>query len=131
MATQFGSYLVEVGAVSPLDLLEALELQRRRRPLIGRIALTHKLLTVSGLMKVLETQTDRPEPFGQIAVKLGLLDDAKVARLMDLQRKATPGVGSILVEMGKLTPDALSEYAAAWRELHQELAAEAANAAAL
>jgi len=119
MATLFGTHLVRQGVITPEDLLEALDEQRRARPPFGRVAVVARLLSVKQVTQILDTQASDPRPFGDLAIDLGMLDVEGVARVLYLQHRSTPRLGEILVRRGCLTPARLEAELAGFRRSYR------------
>lgn len=114
---RFGSFLVNRGVVSEGDILEALDLQRKTRPPIGKIALFKKLLTMKQVVNILNEQCDTHKLFGEIAVELGFLKTEDVEKILEIQKKEGPLLGDALVKLGKMEPQALERELGAYSSL--------------
>lgn len=127
MATLFAAHLVHSGRVRAEDLDRASERQRAQKPLIGKVALTDRILSVRDVMAVLDEQTVRPGQFGQVAIRLGLLTEPQLNGLLERQRLLTPRLTDTLVELGILTREELvreiGTFRALMREAERDLAA--------
>ena len=63
-----GQYLLKVGALTPEDLLGALDEQKLRVEQFGRIAIRHGYLTASRLLHLLDDQVLATQRVGELAL---------------------------------------------------------------
>lgn len=106
----FGQFLLEKNIINREQLLETLDQQRKRSPLLGELAVELDWLTLAQSQKINQLQMQQDKRFGDIAVELGYLSDEKVGELLDRQRKQRPYIGEILVSLGHLEKDDLQRY---------------------
>ncbi len=106
----FGQYLVERGAVTPAQLLEAVDLQRSTNLKFGEMALAMGLLSEAQVERVHNAQRGEDLPFGQMAVRLGLLSESKMQQVLTRQENNYLFIGRALVEVGALDEEALEQH---------------------
>ena len=129
-AALFGGHLVDRGRITNDQLVAALDVQRRSRPLIGRIALTERILSVRQVMRILDAQVTRAGPFGEVGIELGFLTPDGLENLLGIQRDMTPKIGEILVQMGALTRAQLEEEISVFRASYRQADADRGHEAA-
>lgn len=105
MARFFGQYLLEKGALTREQLLEALAKQRSKVEKIGELAVRHGYLKEADVEKIRNEQQRTDLFFGQLAVKLGYLTDAQVGELLNVQRSNHVYLGEILVDLKFMTKE--------------------------
>lgn len=116
MAAKFlGQFLLERGAITPEQLLAAIEAQRVSNPLLGELAVQRGLLTDAQARRVNERQRAEDRRFGDIAQEMGLLDPARIDELLAAQKAGRKLFGQILVEQGVLTEAELAGHLEAHR----------------
>jgi len=98
----FGQFLVSEGIVSDADVVDALNIQRRRTTPIGEIATQYGVLTVENVFSILNKQKDSTKRFGEIAVELGYITKESVDILLRIQKESRARIGEILVEQKKV-----------------------------
>ncbi|MBI5364633.1 MAG: hypothetical protein HZA53_15765 [Planctomycetes bacterium] len=101
----FGQFLIQEGAITPHQILDALDEQRRSMPFLGRLAVEHEVMTVEAVLEVLDALKHggaNGTHFGDVAVALGFVDEATRTRLLELQRNSFPPLGEVLVRQGAL-----------------------------
>jgi len=103
----FGQFLINEGIVSDADIVEALNIQRRRTTPIGELATKHGMLTVEDVFNILNKQTDSTKRFGEIAVELGYITEESVGILLRIQKESRARIGEILVEGKKVDHDVM------------------------
>ncbi len=86
------------GLLSHEQAEQALELIRKKRPLLGEILVRRRVLTMKDVLAVLNEQAESPDCFGEIAIRLGLLDPPTLHAALKLQRELTPEPLSVLFE---------------------------------
>lgn len=105
---KFGSYLIEKGYIDERDLIEALNIQRRRSLIpLGEIALHEQLISPKDLIEILDYQSQTKDKFGKIAVALGMLNQGQLQQLLKKQERLHTSIGEILVEIGSIDRAAL------------------------
>ncbi|MEM7264130.1 MAG: hypothetical protein AAF488_19240 [Planctomycetota bacterium] len=109
---QFGHYLIDQDLVTPKQLVDALERQRRDQIPIGELAIAQGYLTYRDVARVLELRVDdrQSDFFGDVAVEFGLLSRAQVDELLLAQRETRRPVGEFLVEAGVIDASAMHSH---------------------
>jgi hypothetical protein len=105
----FGTFLVRQGMISPMQLIEAVELEEESRPPIGRLALELRKLTMKQLFAVLTEQAQSNKLFGKIAVDLGFLTQQDIAELLLIQADRATHFPQVLVRLGVFDEATLAE----------------------
>ncbi len=108
MAQIFEKHLVENGFMTPEQALRSFEERRCARPMLGKLALSRKMLTMKQIFAVLSAQSGTTRRFGETAVDLGYLKPEDVVALLKLQREWTPSVVDLLVAQGVASKKVLS-----------------------
>jgi len=103
----FGKHLIDRGLITEIQLVEALDNQRRLTPNIGLVAREAGKLTVHQVLEVLNRQERSGGRFLEAAVELGFLRPGDVDTLLRRQRAQRPRLGKLLVQMSYLTDQAL------------------------
>ncbi|MBD3391236.1 MAG: hypothetical protein GF418_04195 [Chitinivibrionales bacterium] len=99
---RFGSYLYYRGLISYEMLSDALEWQKRRRPLMGQIAMKSRFLSPADFAQVL-FYLRVGESFGKVAVEHGKLTHGQVNKIASVQKKFNSRIGTYFVENGILS----------------------------
>jgi hypothetical protein len=87
-------------------------IRRKRRPVLGKLALTERILTMAQVFRILEEQAGTNEMFGEIAVRLEFLTEAELAVLLSAQSAMTPPLADVLVDEGIITLNQVAEIRA-------------------
>ena len=127
MSLLFGLFFVQRGRIGTRTLTQALERQRRNRPLIGQLALTEHLLGFEEIDRVLDAQRTVEAPFGETAIRLGLLTRAQLEHLLALQDARTPRLADVLIKLGAIDRDDVAGETTAFRASVPDDSADAAE----
>ncbi len=95
-------FLYYSGCISWKTYINAVTWQRRRKPLVGRIALELGLLSEKEIQAILRQRAAR-EKFGESAVRMGLLTPYKLMVLLGKQRRLQRQIGDYFVQSGIMT----------------------------
>jgi len=95
--------LLAEGLVTVEQLQEAAATRRRKRPVIGKLALKHGMMSMAHVFRVLEQQAFTGELFGEVAVNLGYLNEVDLFKLLQLQAALAPPLVDVLVNQGAIT----------------------------
>ena len=95
--------LLSTGEVTLSQIQEAAELRRRKRPVIGKLALKQGMMSMAQVFRVLEKQAFTGELFGEVAVQLGFLNEVDLFKLLQLQAALAPALSDVLVGQGAIT----------------------------
>lgn len=98
----FAQYLLAEQIVDRGAITEALDLMESENRELGRIAVSHDLLTEFDAERIAQAQRRSDRPFGMIAVDLGLITREDVDRLTKEQASRNIGLGEALVRLGRL-----------------------------
>lgn len=113
----YAVYLVRVGAITPDDLVTAMEVQHRRREPFGKIALKSRKLTVRQTAEILNHQANHPaQRFGEIAVQMGFMTEDDVSAILQIQKANIPTLEEVFVSEGMLTADQLDRWSQAYQQ---------------
>lgn len=96
----FARFLVRCGHVTAHEALLGLEQQFARRPLLGELSVSERLLSLGQVAQVIEAQRTCQRRFGELAVEMGFLSPQQVLRLLQQQEDETPELIEILIERG-------------------------------
>lgn len=117
---RIGQYLYYSGRISYGALIEAITLQRRQRPLIGKIALDWGLLTPRDLGQIL-TQRGLHEKFGDCALRRGYLTPFNLKTLLFRQQTLQQPIGTYWRKYG--FSESLMQHLVAEQRRHNRSAA--------
>ena len=111
----FGQFLLERGAISGEQLVEAVRMQTDTNARLGRIAIQRKLLTSGQVRTISKLQRTVDQRFGEIAVAQGLLNHDQRQALLAAQHSERLMLGDALVLIKALTKEQLAEHLRAFR----------------
>ncbi len=120
----FGQFLVEKGAVSRMDLLQAIDLQEKTNLKFGEMVVKMGLMTNADVEKVHRAQRNEDLHFGDMAVKLGIITEAQVQQVLTHQRNNHLYIGEALVQVGVMTKERLDDLLAAFKQDQQGYTSE-------
>ncbi len=106
---RFGSFLFYKGTVPLESVRRALEWQRSRRPLIGRLAMEKGFLLPSDFAEIL-FYLPAGHSFGEVAVRRGYLSERQLQQLLNEQRRYSSPVGEYFILQGHLSRSRLERY---------------------
>jgi hypothetical protein len=95
--------VLAAGLVTVEQLKEAAATRRRKRPVIGKLALKQGMMSMAQVFRVLEQQAFTGELFGEVAVSLGFLNEVDLFKLLQLQAALAPALVDVLVAQGAIT----------------------------
>lgn len=132
MHTQFfGSFLLNKGAITSEQLVEALKMQSSAHKKFGTLAIHSGYMSASEVADVYITQTHYDKRFGELAVELGYLTPEQVEELLNMQLPNYMLLGQILVEQKILThielENLITEYESSFEIYELDLAEEQKN----
>lgn len=111
----FGQYLLDRGTVTPEQLYDGLEYQRRGNRVLGEIAMEEGLLDKTAVRRIIGCQLSQDKDFGQVAVEMGLIGEDDRRRLLQIQEDRHIYLGDALVQTGALTRAELDSSLADFR----------------
>jgi CheY-specific phosphatase CheX len=99
----FGQYLIEKGAISRKQLLEAVEYQKNVNIKLGTLAIDRGLMDHEQVQTIIELQKRENKFFGELAIEKGYLTREHLDDLLNQQKSDRVYLGEALVEKGFLT----------------------------
>jgi curved DNA-binding protein CbpA len=96
-----GQFLYYSGFISRKTLFDAIYWQRKRRPIIGKIALDWGILSSDDIKKIL-TERNYKEHFGEYALRNGFITHFEHLAIIGRQRKLQPPIGEYFIQHGVL-----------------------------
>jgi CBS domain-containing protein len=103
----FGQFLVKEGIVTETDVVNALNIQKKRTTPIGELAAQYNMLTMQDVFNVLNKQQGSSKRFGEIAIEFGYITKESVDVLLRMQQESRPKIGEILVELKKIDQEVI------------------------
>ncbi|MDW7646038.1 MAG: chemotaxis protein CheX [Desulfuromonadales bacterium] len=124
----FGQFLMEKGAITRENLLQAIELQEATNLKFGEIAMIMGFLTETQVEKIHDAQRAEDLRFGDMALKLGLISPEQMQQILTRQKNGHLYLGEALVRVGGLKEADLERYL---EEFQADQAPYAAGAVAI
>ena len=112
----FGNYLLSKRAVSPEQLIKAIEEQHTKHTKIGTLAVHMNFMDATQVNCILIRQTHENKRFGELAIEAGFLTKEQVDTLLHQQVPIYLQIGQGLVENGALTDKELDTLIASYQE---------------
>lgn len=112
---KFGLFLIMQNQATPEQINTAMDRQQDLQKTLEKLALEHRLLSMSQVFTILNRQAESGQPFLEIAEELGYLRKDQIKMLFRLQADTAPPIGEILLEMGIINPEKLSEMLTLFR----------------
>ncbi|MBN1522157.1 MAG: hypothetical protein JW928_06460, partial [Candidatus Aureabacteria bacterium] len=103
----FGQFLIEKGAITRKQLLEAVEYQKNVNIKLGTLAIDRGLMNHEQVQEVIELQKRHNKFFGELATEKGYLTHENLDDLLNQQKSDRVYLGEALVEKGFLTLEEL------------------------
>lgn len=106
----FGQFLLNHNAITPRQLMDAIQIQIDQNQLFGEIGRKLAMLTDEQVVRVVSAICNSRPPgyeglkFGEAAHRMGFITGEDIAVIIDVQTKSKKKIGEILVEIGALTP---------------------------
>ncbi len=115
MFTQlFGSYLLHEKLVTPEQLNQALDYQKKIHVKLGVLAINLGFMTANEVDRVHNLQSIADKKFGEIAIQINLLDEEKLNILLSTQKSGHVLLGQAMIDKGYMTlekyEEALNNY---------------------
>ncbi|GEM_PF-1216471 len=109
MAFLLGDFLVEKEFVTPDHLLIALERQKKSRTPLGQLAIEVGMVSPKEVLTILTEQrnSENKLKFGEIAVSKGILKEEDINSLFKIQDEKAELLGNILINIGAISPPKL------------------------
>ena len=100
----FGLYLKKKGIISAEQLVAALEAQLATLPRIGQLALEEGIISPRDIFDVLQAQRRSPDVrFGELAIEMGLMTRNELMRLLMIQADRKRPLADVFVTEGMLS----------------------------
>lgn len=105
----FGQFLLNNKAITPRQLMDAIQIQIDQNQLFGEIGRKLRKLTDEQTVQVVSAICNNRPPgfeglkFGEAARRMGFITEEDIAAIIDIQIKSKKKIGEILVETGALT----------------------------
>jgi hypothetical protein len=113
----FGLYLKKKGIISAEQLVAALEAQLATLPRIGQLALEEGIISPRDIFDVLQAQRRAPDVrFGDLAIEMGLMSRNELVRLLMLQADRKRSLAEVLVTEGMLSERQVANEMAEFRQ---------------
>ncbi len=96
-----GQFLYYSGLISWKTLFDAVYWQRKRRPVIGKIALDWGILSPDNIKRIL-TERNYKEQFGDYALRNGFITHFEHLAIVGRQKKLQPPIGEYFIKQGIL-----------------------------
>ena len=96
-----GQFLYYSGFISWKTLFDAVYWQRKRRPIIGKIALDWGILSPDNIKRIL-TERNYKEQFGDYALRNGFITHFEHLAIVGRQKKLQPPIGEYFIKQGIL-----------------------------
>ncbi|MBD3317507.1 MAG: hypothetical protein GF344_17085 [Chitinivibrionales bacterium] len=106
---RLGQYLYYRGAISRRMLDDALEWQKRKRPMTGQIALRYRMISPRQFALLLYMQNEYAL-FGEAAKAHGILDDKELKKIFEAQKRYQCRIGDYFVQMGVIPRERMDDY---------------------
>lgn len=124
----FGQFLLERGAVTREQLLEAVAYQEAKNLKLGDYAVSKGYLTAEQLTRINDEQQRTDMRIGELAVLMGMITRPKLDELLMMQKNDHVMIGEAFVRKGLLTPDVVERELVAFREDQRPYAHSVATA---
>ncbi|MGR3304184.1 MAG: J domain-containing protein [Candidatus Scalindua sp.] len=103
-----GQFLYYSGLISWKTLFDAVYWQRKRRPIIGKIALDWGILSSDDIRRIL-TERNYKEQFGEYALRKGFITHFEHIAIIGRQKKLQPPIGEYFIQQGLLANTVLKK----------------------
>ncbi len=103
-----GQFLYYSGLISWKTLCDAVYWQRKRRPIIGKIALDWGILSSDDIKRIL-TERSYKDKFGEYALQNGFITHFEYLAIIGRQRKLQPPIGEYFIKQGILVSTELKK----------------------
>jgi len=103
----FGQFLIERGAISRKQLLEAVEYQKNVNIKLGTLAIDRGIMNHEQVQETIEQQKRENKFFGEIAIEKQYLSHEQLDELLNQQKSDRVYLGEALVEKGFLNLEEL------------------------
>jgi hypothetical protein len=125
----FGLYLKKKGIISAEQLVAALEAQLATLPRIGQLALEEGIISPRDIFNVLQAQRRSPDVrFGDLAIEMCLMTRNELMRLLMIQADRKRPLADVFVTEGLLSEQLVDREMAEFRQLQANRRVANANA---
>lgn len=104
----FGQFLLERGAITRDQLLQATELQSQRNRPLGAVAVEQGYLSPEQAQRINTEQQSTDRRFGELALELGYMTEPQVHEVLKLQSQSRIRIGEAMVAIGCITEEQLA-----------------------
>ncbi len=112
----FGLYLKKKGIISAEQLVAALEAQLTTLPRIGQLALEEGIISPREIFEVLQAQRRSPDVrFGELAIEMRLMTRNELMRLLMIQADRKRPLADVFVIEGILSEQLVAQQMAEFR----------------
>jgi CheY-specific phosphatase CheX len=101
----FGQFLLERGAITREQLLQATELQSARNRPLGAIAVEKGYLSPEQAQRINSEQQSTDRRFGELALELKFMTEPQVHEVLKLQSESRIRIGEAMVAIGCITEE--------------------------
>lgn len=106
---RFGRFLYYRGLISWKMLVDSINWQKKRRPLIGQLCIKQNYLTSQDVAMVLYYNRNGV-PFGQVAKNLGILTDEQIQEILKKQTPYKSKLGNLFIEKNIFSKDQINQF---------------------
>lgn len=99
----FGNYLLTKNAITPEQLIHAIQEQHSKHLRLGTLAIHAGYMTAEQIDEIVIRQTHEDRRFGELAIESGYLTEAQMTELLSAQTPDYLLIGQSLVDDGVLT----------------------------
>ncbi|MGR3292787.1 MAG: J domain-containing protein [Candidatus Scalindua sp.] len=103
-----GQFLYYSGLISWKTLCDAVFWQRKRRPIIGKIALDWGILSSDDIRRIM-TERSYKDKFGEYALRNGFITHFEHLAIIGRQKKLQPPIGEYFIQQGLLANTVLKK----------------------
>lgn len=102
-AVEVALAVLETGLITKEQLRKCLDIRRKSRPPIGKLAVLSRTLSMGQVFRILEHQADSSKPFGRVAIDLGFMNETQLGNLLHNQADSTAPLTEVLVTEDLIT----------------------------
>jgi CheY-specific phosphatase CheX len=117
----FGHYLLNKGILSPSQLSEVLQQERKVKVKLGVLAVNAGFMTAAQVEEVHNLQRVKDQKFGVLAISQGYLTEAQVDNMLSLQHEGHLALIQAIADIGYMTMSELETALANFRCEHADI----------
>ncbi|MFH1776805.1 MAG: hypothetical protein ABH952_04500 [Candidatus Omnitrophota bacterium] len=102
---EIGQLLLEKSLITPQQLEEAQEVQRKKGGLLGEILVDMGYITTREAEKIYDFQDPSRKKIGRLLIELGIITHEHVERALKIQSEQGGPLGQILIQIGAATEE--------------------------